>query len=232
MTNNHDKTAIAQQMEKLWEPLSDAERAAFVEHLQLMECKANQKLFAKGDTPTLLYYLVKGRVTVYCGEKEDCEMIIRMVEPGCIFGMQAAFAGTSYVSTAIAEADSVVAYVPLQLIFRFVSDNPKVALVFLRDISKLLGYSVNYTVHLTQKKIRGRLAETILRMKEKYGVEADGKTLPVYLSRNDMAMMSNMSLSNAIRTLSAFVSEGIIRFNARKISILNEHALQQNSLFC
>ena len=44
-----------------------------------------------------------------------------------------------------------------------------------------------------------------------------------------MANLSNMTTSNAIRTLSTFVQEGLIALDGRKIKILNEAALQKTS---
>ena len=65
-----------------------------------------------------------------------------------------------------------------------------------------LGIADERTVNLTQKHIRGRLAESLLFLKESYGLEEDGSTLSIYLSREDLANLSNMTTSNAIRTLS------------------------------
>ena len=47
----------------------------------------------------------------------------------------------------------------------------------------------------------------------------------MYMSREDLANMSNMTTSNAIRTLSQFALEGIISIDGRKIKILNEEEL-------
>jgi CRP-like cAMP-binding protein len=66
-------------------------------------------------------------------------------------------------------------------------------------------------------------------MRKKYGLEDDGQTLSVYLSREDLGKLSNMTTSNAIRTLSAFASEGIIAIEGRKLKLLDEHALQRIS---
>jgi CRP-like cAMP-binding protein len=57
-------------------------------------------------------------------------------------------------------------------------------------------------------------------------VEADGKTLRVMLSREDIAHFSNMTTSNAIRTLSGMVSEKIIDIQGRKLMILNPQKLE------
>jgi CRP-like cAMP-binding protein len=84
-------------------------------------------------------------------------------------------------------------------------------------------------VSLTQKHIRGRLAESILYLKEKYGFENDSQTLKVYLSREDLASLSNMTASNAIRTLSTFAGEKIIAMDGRKIKITDISKLEKIS---
>jgi CRP-like cAMP-binding protein len=84
-------------------------------------------------------------------------------------------------------------------------------------------------VNLTQKHIRGRLAESLLHLVHNYGVEEDGQTLAMLLPREDLANMSNMTTSNAIRTLSQFAQEGLVAINGRRISILNEKELEKIS---
>ena len=96
-------------------------------------------------------------------------------------------------------------------------------------MSKDLGISETQTVNLTQKHIRGRLAESLLFLKESYGIEEDGSTLSIYLSREDLANLSNMTTSNAIRTLSQFATEKLIAIDGRKIKIIEEERLKKIS---
>jgi CRP-like cAMP-binding protein len=100
---------------------------------------------------------------------------------------------------------------------------------FIYMLSRELGISDDRTVNLTQKHIRGRLAEALLFLKDSYGIEEDGYTLSIYLSREDMASLSNMTTSNAIRTLSAFANEKIIAIDGRKIKIINDEELRRIS---
>jgi CRP-like cAMP-binding protein len=88
-------------------------------------------------------------------------------------------------------------------------------------MSNDLAISESRTVNLTQKHIRGRLAETLLTLKQTYGMDEDGVTIAMYMAREDLANMSNMTTSNAIRTLSQFASEGIISLDGRKIKLLD-----------
>ncbi|MGE4568768.1 MAG: Crp/Fnr family transcriptional regulator, partial [Bacteroidales bacterium] len=92
-----------------------------------------------------------------------------------------------------------------------------------------LGFAYYRTLSLTQKHIRGRLADSLLFLRDTYGFEKDEKTLKVYLSREDIANLSNMTTSNAIRTLSAFSSEGIIAIDGRKIKLLNVNDIEKIS---
>ena len=109
---------------------------------------------------------------------------------------------------------------------------------FIKQLSKDLGVADERTVNLTQKHIRGRLAESLLFLKESYGLEEDGSTLSIYLSREDLANLSNMttsnairtlSHSNAIRTLSQFAAERLITIDGRKIKIIEEEKLKKIS---
>jgi CRP-like cAMP-binding protein len=60
-------------------------------------------------------------------------------------------------------------------------------------------------------------------------LEEDGATLSIYLSREDLANLSNMTTSNAIRTLSSFASEKIIAIDGKKIKIIELDKLKKIS---
>jgi CRP-like cAMP-binding protein len=71
------------------------------------------------------------------------------------------------------------------------------------------------------------LAEALLFLKDNYGLKEDGKTIDILLARDDIASLSNMTTSNAIRTLSTFAEEGIIEVQGRVIKILDEEKLKK-----
>ena len=107
--------------------------------------------------------------------------------------------------------------------------NLNLSLNLLKAFATELGLSYNRTVTLTQKHIRGRLAESLIFLKDTYGFEKDGNTIKIYLSREDIASLSNMTTSNAIRTLSSFASDGILTLDGKKIKIEDLNKLQRIS---
>lgn len=112
---------------------------------------------------------------------------------------------------------------------KIIRKNPDLALRLIKVIARELEFSNNRTVSLTQKHIRGRLAESLLVLRDTYGFENDGLTIRVYLSREDIANLSNMTTSNAIRTLSVFAAEDVIALEGRKIKILDSLKLERIS---
>ena len=65
-------------------------------------------------------------------------------------------------------------------------------------------------------------------LRENYGYEEDESTLKIYMSREDLANLSNMTTANAIRTLSTFVDERLITVDGRRIRIINESQLRKS----
>ena len=208
-----------------------AEQKKELEENQLVSLyKKNEFIYKEGDKPAGFEYLVKGKVKVFKEGVGGREQIIRMIKPLGLVGFRSMFAGENHSSTAVALEDSVVCCVPMDFLFeRLIRQNPDFATGIIRALSKELGFSNQRTVSLTQKHIRGRLAESLILLKDKYGFENDGFTLKVYLSREDIANLSNMTTSNAIRTLSTFAGEKVIAIDGRKIKILDMQKLERIS---
>lgn len=226
MEKEYNYREIAASAKLLWDPLIDEQRDLFVAHISVRHLDRDDTLYQIGDTPKFLYYLIRGKIALYRTGFGEQRQIVRMVEPGAIFGYVAAFDGNNYKSEAIAGGDTLVMQVPIRLVFHLIWENSNFGMLFLKELSSLLSTSIERTFYLTQKHIRGRLAEVLLRMYAKYGVEEDGQTLSVYLSRDELAKMSNMTTSNAIRTLSSFAQEGIIAIEGRKLKLIDLDSLK------
>lgn len=226
--SNRDFIEVAQCIPILSDPLTDEQKQILVENTIIFYPYKNEVIYEEGDMADWLYYLIEGSVTIFETYDRGPKRIIRMVSPNSIFGYREAFNNELCAHTAIANPNTKIAKVPMSIVFHLIWENSNFALVFIKDLADLLGLSLRHAAVLTQKNIRGRLAQCILRMKEKYGVEADC-TLPIYLSRENLAGMSNMTTSNAIRTLSAFVDEGLVAITDRRIRILNEEGLRRVS---
>jgi len=191
--------------------------------------KKGDIIYKEGDKPNGLICLSKGKVKIFKEGIGGREQIVRMAKPVGFIGYRALFAEQNYLASAEAIEDSVICTIEKETLYKVLRSNSDLSLNIIRSLASELGFSNNRTVTLTQKHIRGRLAESLLFLKDTYGFEEDGSTIKVYLSREDIANLSNMTTSNAIRTLSTFASEKIIALDGRKIKVLDLKTLEKVS---
>lgn len=191
--------------------------------------KKGDYIFKEGDKPVSLICLSEGKVKVFKEGVGGREQIVRMAKPIGFIGYRALFAEENHHASAVAIEDSTVCSVDKDTLYKLLRKSPDLSLNIIKSFATELGFSYFRTVTLTQKHIRGRLAESLLFLKDTYGLEKDEKTIKVYLSREDIANLSNMTTSNAIRTLSAFSSEDVISIDGRKIKILDITKLERIS---
>ena len=213
----------------LWAALSAEERQTVQKESTIVRYGKNEQIYREEDIPEAVMMLVSGKVRIYKEGIGQRPQIIRMLKPNELFAYRAVIAGDGFNTSASAFEDSVVYRLPKDTFLRIIRNNSEFCFRMMVIMAKNLAFSELQTVNLTQKHIRGRLAESLLTLKNKYGVDDDGVTISMYMSREDLANLSNMTTSNAIRTLSQFASEGIVGIDGRKIKLLNEPALTRIS---
>ena len=224
MQNQIDLQEITEKLSNLWNLLTEEEKTEFSQSLSVKTFKKNETVYHEGESPDHLLCLLSGKVKIFrdgvCGRSQ----IMRVMRPVQYFGYRASLAGEPYITAAAAFEESIICCIPMKVVKKVMSQNIAICHFFIRELATDLGIADCRTVSLTQKHIRGRLAEAILFLKKTYGVSADG-TLGILLSREDLANLSNMTTSNAIRTLSTFANEGLIAISGRTIKILQEDVL-------
>ena len=224
-----DRKIIAEAITELWEPLNDIQRQFLTDNIEIHTFRRNEVIFRENEVPQFLMCLISGKVKIYMDGVGGRDQIIRLINQKGFFGYRAAFAGENYRNEAAAFEPSVICMIPINVIKKLIRENSMLAIYFIKQLSAMLGAADMRTVNLTQKHIRGRLAESLVSLIDKYGVDEDGSTLNIHLSREDLASMSNMTTSNAIRTLSAFAQEHIIAIDGRKIKVIKEKELRNIS---
>ena len=209
--------------------LAPSEKEELMAHMTCSFFKKGEYIYKEGERPIGLVCLSDGKVKIFKEGVGGREQIVRMAKPIGFIGYRALFAEENNIASAVALEDSVTTTVSYELILKLIRSNAELSLCIIRSLSTELGFSNNRTITLTQKHIRGRLAESLLFLRDTYGFEDDEATIKVYLSREDIANLSNMTTSNAIRTLSTFASEGVISIDGRKIKIIDKVRLDRIS---
>lgn len=220
---------IESGISEIWSLLTTDEQDLIKTDARIVNYKKNEIIYSEEENPVDLMCLLKGKVKIYKNGVGGRSQIIRMVRPVQYFAYRAYFANESYVTNASAFESCTICLISMSLIEKIAAQNTRLSMYFIKELSTDLGIADERVVSLTQKHIRGRLAESLVFLLENYGLEEDGATISIYLSREDLANLSNMTTSNAIRTLSTFVDERIISLDGRKIKIIDEDKLRKTS---
>ena len=220
---------IAECIPDLWNPLTLEQREYLAQNFTVQKFKKNETIYCEDETPMHLMCLLSGKVKIYKEGVGGRSQIIRVIKETEYFAYRAYFAQENFVTAAAAFEPCSICLIPMTAIMNLIKESNELAMFFIRQLSIDLGIADERTVNLTQKHIRGRLAESLLFLKDTYGVEEDKSTLSIYLSREDLANLSNMTTSNAIRTLSNFANEKLITIDGRKIKIIEEDRLRKIS---
>jgi len=223
------ETKELENLVEIWQSLTPEEQEYLKSNFSVQHFKKNEIIHYEGDKPAYMMCLVKGKIKIYKEGVGGRNQIVRIMQPISYFAYRAIFAEENYNTTACAFESATVVLIPKEVILKLIHQNLTLSYFFIRALSVDLGISDARQVNLTQKHIRGRLAESLIFMRDNYGLEEDGATVNVYLSREDLANLSNMTTSNAIRTLSMFVSEKVIAMDGRRIKIIDEEKLRKIS---
>ena len=219
------------EMNPVWEALTRDEREYINRHIQICHYRKNEVIHLEGDVPTHMMMLVSGKLRVYKEGVGNKVQIIRMLKPYDLFAFRALIAGETYNTSVSAFEQATVIKVAKDPFLHLIQTNNLFCYRFMVEMARDLGRSDARMVNLTSKHIRGRLAEALLQLKENYGLDEDGATISMYMSREDLANLSNMTTANAIRTLSTFAQERIITVDGRRIRIVDESTLRNISRF-
>ena len=217
------------ELNPIWDVLTDAQKDLAMSQIEVCRYRRGETIHTEGAIPTHMMMVVSGKIKIYKEGVGQRQQIIRLLKPFDFFSYRAVVGGGGYNSTAEAIEDCTVYQLNKECFIDLLKNNNQFCFLVMQNMAGDLGTQEAKTVNLTQKHIRGRLAESLLALKHNYGTDEDGATISMYMSRDDLASMSNMTTSNAIRTLSQFAQEGIISVDGRKIKILEEHELMRVS---
>lgn len=204
----------------LWSPLMDYEKELITRNVDTHQFMKGDYLYKIGETPLYIMFVLAGRVKLVRNSDEGYPKIIRIFRDDQFFGYRSYFARDNYTNNCIAMENTRVATLPVNVIGRLVDSNKNIMRFFFKELATGLGMSDDRIVSMTQKHLRGRLAETLIFIQQSFGTDEKG-WINGKITRRDIANLANMTTSNAIRTLTAFRQEGIIETDGKKIRISN-----------
>lgn len=196
-----------------WLPAVEANR----EHLAF---KKGAVLFQEGDPVHGIYFVYSGTVKVHKQWGDEKELIVRFATAGDIMGHRGIGSEQYYPITATALDAVTVCFLPLEFLKTSLKVNHQLLYDLMLFYAAELQTSEKQMRNLAHMPVKGRVANALLQLQEKFGITAEGY-IGLSLSRQDLAAYAGTTYETVFRLLTELSGEGIIQHAGRDIRILD-----------
>lgn len=202
------------------------------DHKNFITHKKGQILFYEGTKPLGVFCINDGVVKVFKTASNGKEQIIRLAKKGDFLGYASLLGEESYSNSATIVEDAKICFVPRESFLKVLAEDTEFHRRVTKALCKDLGIMEDKLTDATQKSIRERLAFTLLKLGETYGIDGnDGEKIDIVLTREEIAGLVGTATETVIRLLSEFKKDELIDFEGKKILVLDKRGLARLSDF-
>lgn len=202
---------------KEWLPAVEGRKKHF-------DCKKGDVLFKEGDPVKGIYFLYRGKVKVHKHWDDDKELIVRFAKEGDIVGHRGIGEDMVYPVTATALEPVTVCYFDMDFFNASLKVNHDLLYELMLFYARELQESEKRMRNLAHMPVKGRLANALITLKEKFGYDKDG-FIAFPLTRQDLASYVGATYETTFRMLNAMVEENLVAVSGRFITLTNEEKL-------
>ncbi len=185
-------------------------------------------IFLEGEAPEALYIIKTGKVKVLRHSTDGKDVVLRVCGCGQMLGTVATFDGGGYPGTAQVIEECMVLVVARNDCLTLVQRYPVFALAVIADLGSRLRSSAEQIRSLAVERVEQRIARVLLKLAETAGSDApEGRVIEMPLTRQDVADMTGTTVETAIRVMSKFRRNNLIRTRRGKVVLVELEALQE-----
>jgi DNA-binding response OmpR family regulator len=194
-----------------------------IQERKIRSLKKGQVVYYEGDPDNGLYLILSGKIKTFKQSTEGRELITGVYKADEYLGINSSLAGEPYIDTAVAIESSALCLIPSAMLNQLINDYPEVGRSFIKLLSNDIREKEEQLVQLAYSSVRKKMADVIMRLH--YQQLPKSKTFKV--SREDLASMAGMATETVSRTLSDFMSEGLIAKDGPTITVLDLQRLNR-----
>jgi CRP-like cAMP-binding protein len=188
-------------------------------------------LFTEGDHSDVLFAVVTGRVKVFKTTPRGSDVILELFGPGDPVGAVAVYEARAYPASAVALEPTTCLLVPRQSFFTLLETRPTLVRGLLVGLTHRLVELTNRLAELSGGRVEARLARFFLKLAADIGrPRADGVFIGLVLSRQELADMIGTTIETAIRIMSRWGKDDIVRTEKDGFLVVNREALEAMAL--
>lgn len=206
--------------------LTEEELNIICENRHVTNFKPGEMIFKQGSPISSAVFLIKGMAKMYIEGFDNKRMIIGIAKQNRLIAGPGTFVDNRHHYTVTAIDDVTACFIKMDVLKDMVHRNSKFAEGWLKDNSEKSLVTFYRFLNHTQKKMHGRLAETLLYLADQIHGSDE---FVMMLSRQELGELSGMAKESVVRILKEFNQDKIINDKCPHIKILDKEKLKMIS---
>jgi len=203
---------------KEWRPAIDAQRTNF-------HFKKGELLFREGEEVKGMYFIFSGTVKVHKQWGDEKELILRFARKGDIVGHRGLGGDSIYPVSGTALEPVTVCFIEMDFFNATLKVNHEFIVQLMLFYAQELKVSERNMRNLAHMPVKGRVANALLQLQQKFGVSPEG-FISLLLSRQDIASYAGTTYETVFRIMNELAQDGTIGVEGKHITVLNIEKLQ------
>lgn len=216
------KNCFKSDDDNLLSSLMENELEFLMDGKQQINYKPGETIIKQNTTSTYVVCVREGLAKVYVEGVKGKNLVVKLIGRLDFVTGGGLFNGNIQHFTITAMTPVTCCLIDSSKLSKLFTENNRFAVELLRHHTKQNNILLNKLVNLTQKYMPGRVADTLLYLKNDI-YKTNPFTIP--LTRQDLADMSNMTKESLVRILQQFKASELIKSQGNKFEILDENAL-------
>jgi CRP/FNR family transcriptional regulator, polysaccharide utilization system transcription regulator len=211
----------------IFKPLTDPELNYLVDKKQQIKYNIKETIIKQNTSSTFVICMRDGLAKVFIEGEKGKNLIVKIIGRGDFISGGGLFNGNVQHFTISAITPVTCCLIDASKLTNLFAENNKFAVELLRNHTKQSNYLLSKMVSLTQKYMPGRVAETLIYLKDEI---YKSSKFSIDLSRQELAEMSNMTKESLVRILQQFKESNLIKTQGSEIEILDDVSLKEISI--
>jgi len=193
--------------------LTDADRATVARAASVRTYRKGETIFEQDSPPEAFYTIAAGRVKIFKMLPTGKDIILEVFGAGDPLGAIAVYDERPFPASAVALEDTTCVIIPRQAFFSLLEAHPSLVRGLMLGMTVRMVELTNRLAELSGSRIEPRFARLFLKLASDMG-QADrggGTFIPLLLSRQELADMTGTTIETAIRIMSRWGKQDIVR---------------------
>ena len=193
--------------------LADADRATVARAASVRTYRKGETIFEQDSPSEAFYTIASGRVKIFKMLPTGKDIILEVFGAGDPLGAIAVYDDRPFPASAVALEDTTCVIIPRQAFFSLLEAHPSLVRGLMLGMTVRMVELTNRLAEMSGSRIEPRFARLFLKLASDMG-QADrggGTFIPLLLSRQELADMTGTTIETAIRIMSRWGKQDIVR---------------------